>query len=278
MKTRKELLDEATKHLSTQRPNDARLSAELLLAYVLHSDRTALIRESQETVSADDRAKFEKLVQKRGEGEPIAYLVGEKEFFSLPFYVDRAVLIPRPETEMLVEAVLEKLTPRAAGRFVDVGTGSGAIAITIKKHLPNWEIFGSDVQEESLAVARKNALRHGVEVHWRQSDLLKDVEGMFDAVAANLPYIPTKDVPHLAIGVRYEPWCALDGGVDGLRLIDRAVRELRPRLLRGGWLFLETGNAQEDEVRNLLQTAGYTVESIRNDYQGIPRVVVARWD
>ena len=126
-------------------------------------------------------------------------------------------------------------------------------------------------------MARKNALRHGVEIHSIQSDLLKDVEGIFDAMAANLPYIPTRilNICRWAFNTNLG---ALDGGMDGLRLIDRAVRELHPRLLRGGWLFLETGNAQEDEVRNLLQTAGYGVESIRNDYQGIPRVIVARWD
>jgi release factor glutamine methyltransferase len=277
LKTRRELLSEAAAFLEKKYKHDSRLSAEILLAHVLGVDRTALLRDDDRTVSPEEGNRYGALVERRYNGEPVAYLTGEKEFFSLSFMVDPSVLIPRPETEALVEAAIERLREKASGRVIDVGTGSGAVAITLKKHLPNLEVFGSDVSEASLEVASKNSARHAADVRWMQSDLLKNVEGTFDAILANLPYIPAKDIPHLTVGVRdYEPHQALDGGGDGLDLLRRFISETAERLNRGGWLFLEVGNAQEEDVRKLLQTAGYSIESIVNDLAGIPRVVIAR--
>lgn len=207
----------------------------------------------------------------------MAYLTGEREFFSLPFYVNRSVLIPRPETEVLVECVLEKLKGKSSGRVIDVGTGSGAVAITLKKHLPELEVLGSDVSEEILDVARKNAARHDAKVRWIRSDLLGNVEGKFEAIVANIPYIPSKDIQSLHVGVRdFEPHRALDGGPDGLHLIRRLADEARGHLKSDGLLILEISAGKDPEVRKLLQTAEYAVESVWDDPQGIPRVVVAR--
>lgn len=276
--TRSHLLAEATELLGQVQKQDARLSAEVILAHVLGVDRTSLFRDDTKVVSSEETTKFLTLIERRADHEPVAYLVGEKEFYSLPFYVDSSVLVPRPESELLVDLALEKLKDRPNGHLLDVGTGSGAIAITLKKHLPHFEVFGSDVSGKSLAVARKNGVRHDVEITWMQSDLLRGVGGTFDAIVANLPYIPEGDIKHLNAVVRdYEPHVALDGGCDGRELIGRLISEAKSHLRDGGWLFLEVGNAQEEEVRGLLQNAGYEVEEARNDYQGIPRAVLARW-
>ena len=155
----------------------------------------------------------------------------------------------------------------------------GRLPSRLKKHLPNWEIFGCDLKEQSLAVARKNALRHGVEIHWMHSDLLKDVDGMFDAMAANLPYIPTKDIQHLSIGVQGRT-SARSGWGYRWSSFDRSCGPavISSALARWDGFSSRTGNAQEDEVRKLVANGRLGVESIWNDYQGIPRVIVARWD
>ncbi|MFH1262586.1 MAG: peptide chain release factor N(5)-glutamine methyltransferase [Pseudomonadota bacterium] len=277
MTTRSESLARAQDTLREFGGPDARLSAELLLSFVLKIDRTALFRDRDHLLPDEERIEFERFVERRRSGEPVAYLTGEREFFSLPFFVDRSVLIPRPETERLVEIALEKLSETPSARVVDVGTGPGTIAIALKKQLPTLDMTGIDVSEAALAVARRNAERNSVSIRWLQGDLLADFHEAITVVTANLPYIPTGKIITCDPGVsNFEPRLALDGGPDGLDLFRRLIPQARTRLIPGGSILLEIGEGQEDGVRKLLQTSGFTIESTQSDLAGIPRVIVGR--
>jgi release factor glutamine methyltransferase len=235
-------------------PN-ARLDAELLLRHVLEKDRAWLRRTMH---------------------EPIQYILGTQEFYGLDFLVKPGVLIPRPETEHLVEAALERLAEQSALNIVDVGTGSGILAVTLAKHLPVAQITAVDLSAAALSIARENAARHGVEdrIRFLTSDLLAALPGeCFDAIVSNPPYIPASEV--LETQVRdYEPEQALFAGADGLdiyrRLVPQAFAALRP----GGWLLMEIGHGQRDALTGLLE--GWQEVAFVNDLQGIPRVVCGR--
>jgi release factor glutamine methyltransferase len=249
-----------------------RRDAERLLEHVLGCHQTALLTYPERTLSDDEAEQFDRLVERRLVSEPMQYLTGEQEFFGLRFEVSPAVLIPRPETEHLVEAVLERFAREQAVRIVDVGTGSGAIAVA----LPHSRVTAVDLFPAALEVARRNAERHGV-IHrlaLLTSDLLAGVDGAdFDAVVANPPYIAAGEVlePQVA---NYEPHSALYAGRTGLeiyeRLIPQAARVLKP----GGWLMLEIGYGQSPAVRNLMD--GWAGVTLVADLQGIPRVVLGQ--
>ena len=209
-------------------------------------------------------------------GTPVSYILGEKEFYSLPFRVNPNVLIPRPETELLVDEAASHLRQRALGtpRICDVGTGSGAIAVVLSKQFPDGDIVGADISPDALGVARLNAQRHSVDVKWFESDLLSGVPGTFDVIVANLPYIPSVDLDNLDPAVsNFEPRLALDGGDDGLRVVTRFVREAPPKLKKGGALFLEVGIGEGDAILSMLREAGARKCGSRKDYAGIPRVI-----
>lgn len=275
------LLEWTTGHFQKQRCLPARLEAEVLLAAVLECPRIQLYALWDAEVDAAHRDRFRDFVRRRTEGCPVAYLVGKREFFSLEFDVDRRVLIPRPETEYLVGAALAfgKLEPPTS--FVDVGVGSGAIAVTLAKHWPLARGYGLDVDEGALAVAAVNVARHGVgdRLQLLKSDFLSAAldAGPFDLVVANPPYVTTTDWRKLAPEVRdFEPRLALDGGADGLecyrRLIPQAAEVLRP----GGALMLEIGAGQEPQLHDLLkQSEHWRVQPSSRDQNRISRVVVA---
>jgi len=253
-----------------------RRDAEWLLEQVLGCDQTALMTHPERVVSVAEAEQFDRLVDRRLAWEPMQYLIGEQEFFGLRLEVSPAVLIPRPETEHLVEAVLERFDREEALRIVDVGTGSGAIAVALAHALPHSRVTAVDLFPAALEVARRNAQRHGVIQRFTllTSDLLEAVDSAdFDAVVANPPYIAAGEVlePQVA---NYEPHSALYAGVTGLevyeRLIPQAARVLRP----GGWLMLEIGYGQGDAVRNLMD--GWAGVTLVNDLQGIPRVVLGQ--
>ncbi len=251
-----------------------RLDAEVLLAEVLEVDRLTLLARNGTALSAAQHGRFEGLIARRARREPVAYILGRRSFRDLELAVDPRVLVPRPETEFLVEAALE--LPRGA-RVLDVGTGSGAVALALKHEWPDLEVAGSDVSADALAVARANGERLALAVAWHRADLLAGVAGSWDAVVANPPYVADAELGNLAPEIAgHEPLAALEGGDDGLEVIERLVGELAA----GGvpWVALEVGLGQADAVRQRLGAAGYGFTEARPDLAGIARVVVARRD
>jgi release factor glutamine methyltransferase len=248
-----------------------RLDAQLLLLHVLGrppADRAWLISHDDDALPPNALNAYLDFCTRRVHGEPVAYLTGRKEFFGLPLAVDARVLVPRPDTETLVEWSLEVLRDFAAPRVVDLGTGSGAIALAIQSTRPDAHVEGVDRSADALAVADANARRLGLPVALRQANWL-DGAGHYDLIVSNPPYVASAD-PHLA-GLRHEPLSALAAGADGLddlrAIIGAASAHLRP----GGWLLLEHGYDQAQAVRALLAAAGLAEVSSRNDLAGIAR-------
>jgi release factor glutamine methyltransferase len=266
----REALDSAVVALSAAGVDTPRLDAEVLLAHVLGLDRAALIVDRDRAVEGAAVRAFQDAVRRRAfDREPVAYITGVKGFRHLELQVDPRVLIPRPETETLVEAALEAL-PRGA-RVVDVGTGSGAIALALKHERPDLEVTGTDVSEDALAVARANTERLGIEVSFAQADLLAGI-GHFDAVVSNPPYV--EDGAQLAPEiVRHEPSLALragPAGLDVLRLLVAAAAALGAQVL-----VVEVGAGQAGAVQDLAGASGFARSERRADLAGIDRVVVA---
>lgn len=272
-------LDAAVRELSAAGIADARPSAEVLLGHVLRLARASLIARDDRVLTGDEAAVFAALVARRAAHEPVAYLTGEREFWSLPFAVNPGVLIPRPETELLVEEAVRCIdrVPAAMPAVCDVGTGSGIIPIVLKRERSRIAATGIDRIPAALEVARANARRHGVDVAWREGDLLAAVAGPVDVVTANLPYVPSADIAALEPDVRdHEPTAALDGGADGLDLIRRLVAQAHEKLGTGGFLLLEFGMGQAAAIESALHARGYSEIAIRDDYAAIARVAVAR--
>lgn len=261
-------------------PERARQDAEGLLLHLLGRGKAYLVAHDEEALSSEDAARYAALIDRRLAGEPIQYIVGEQEFFGLPFQVNPAVLIPRPETEGLVERVLELAAEFERPRIVDVGTGSGAIAVTLAKHLPQAALTAVDLSPRALAVARANAERNQVaeRIRFVEGDLLAPVEAASaEIVVSNPPYVPTNDRAALAVEVRaFEPTLALFAGADGLDVYRRLIPEARTRLVPGGWLGLEIGYGQAEAIGALLRAAGFESIGCTADLQGIPRVAVGR--
>jgi len=273
------LVHEAARLLGEHDPAGARLEAELLLAFVLGMDRPGLYVRWDEAPGIGTRERFRQLVERRRCGEPLAYLTGERDFMGLSFHVTPDVLVPRPETELLVETALNHL--REAGPsppVVDVGTGSGAIAVSLAVYHPGIRVTAVDISQAALGVARANASRHGVtgRVTFRQGDLLAGLPGPVDLVTANLPYIPTWEWYRLPREVRYEPRLALDGGPDGLDYYRRLVRQVPGVLRRGGRLLCELGPGQEETFLALVPEPEWQAR-VQPDLAGRPRLLAARY-
>lgn len=250
------------------------LEAEVLLAHVLGVDRVALIARPEAEIPFEATTRFKKLIARRVEGEPVAYLTGSREFWSIELEVSRDVLIPRPETERLVDAALEHLPAGARSRVADLGTGCGAVALAIARERPRARILATDVSPRALAVARRNTIRTGAEnIRLAASDWLDAIASKaFDLILSNPPYVRDSD-PHLRRGdVRREPRLALAGGRDGLRAIRVIVADAGQRLAKGGALLLEHGFDQGSAVRRLLNDAGYRGIFSLRDYAGHERV------
>jgi release factor glutamine methyltransferase len=265
-------------------PERARLDAEALLLHVfrhIHPDRNRawLMAHQNDPASSDTRIHFEVLVKRRLSGEPIQYILGETEFYGLPFRVNPAVLIPRPETELLVEEALKRAAQFAHPRVVDVGTGSGCISIALAAHLPNAAIATIDISSEALDLALQNAeLNEAVDrVRFLQGDLLAPVAGeQFELIVSNPPYVPTTDRSSLSVEVRdHEPAMGLFAGDDGLDIYRRLIPTAYEALVPGGFLLLEIGYGQSASITALLTAAGFESIEILPDLQGIPRVICA---
>ena len=255
----------------------ARLEAELLLAATLDLDRVGLYVNFERPLDSSELAAFREQVQRRAKGEPVQYILGETEFWSLPFTVSPAVLVPRADTEVLVEEALSRI--EGPVHLLDVGTGSGAIAVAMAHEKPEIQVTALDCSEEALQVARGNAERNGVaeRVSCLAGDLAELPPGPFAMVVSNPPYIPTADCEHLMTEVRdHEPRLALDGGEDGLNAYRQLSSQSGEILLPGGWLLVEVGVGQAEDVVALFEAAGLAEITSRNDYAGIPRVVAGR--
>lgn len=258
-----------------------RLEAEILLAHVLGCKRIDLYVRSEDVPTDAQRAAFKDLIKRRVEGCPVAYLVGRREFFQLDFEVSPAVLIPRPETEFLVMEALRLLKTANAPRVLDIGTGSGCIALSIAHRHQSAQVTAVDVSSDALAIAERNAKKHGLadRVRFLKSDLFDALAGeKFDLIASNPPYIAASEFAGLARDVRdFEPRLALDGGADGLAVYRRLIAQAPAYLGAGGYLLLEIGATQEEPVRQLLDATGsFSEVAVHSDGQKLPRVVQAR--
>jgi release factor glutamine methyltransferase len=247
----------------------ARLDAELLLCAATGLNRVGLYVGHDRPLDETERGRYRELVKRRLEGEPVAYLTGEQEFWSLAFKVDSRVLIPRRETEHVVEQVLRVLE---GGTFVDVGTGSGAIALAVKKERPAARVIAIDASADALAVARENAQRLGLEVEFREGDLLAPVTESADVIASNPPYVRSEEIPRLQREVQREPLRALDGGPDGLAVIRRLIPAAHEKLCPGGVLVMEIGSNQGAAVLDLLRE--WSQPRIVKDLAKLDRVAV----
>ena len=257
------------------------LEARVLCEHAAGLDRASLLARASEPIDPAAAARYDHLLGRRSSRVPLAYVTGEREFWSLRLLVDHRVLVPRPETETLVEATLERLGP--AARVADVGTGSGAIVIALARELGSGRFLATDRSAAALTVARENAAAHGLaqRITFLEGDLLAPLAGCqdrLDAIVSNPPYVPMADLAGLQPEVRdHEPRVALDGGPDGLAVIARLVSGAPPLLRRGGWLLLEVGAGQAVAVRGLLERSGeYDGVATRRDLAGIERVVAAR--
>jgi release factor glutamine methyltransferase len=264
-----------------------RLDAELLVAHVLSLPRVQLYVQFERVLSPDELAALRALIKRRQSGESVAYLTGRKEFWKFEFAVDARVLVPRPDTETLIEEALARLgEPSQPGepagapapRIADVGTGSGALAITLAKLRPDAAVFAGDVSAAALEVARANAERLTATVTFVEGDLDAPLaaHAPFSLIVANLPYIPTGELAQLPADVRSEPALALDGGADGLDVVRRLAAAAPALLGAGGALALEIGAGQAEATRALLQGAGFDDIQTRRDLAGVERVVSGR--
>lgn len=275
------LLTWTTDFLRRRGSESPRLDAEVLLAHVLDWERVQLYTHFDDEVGDRARGAYRDLVRRRAEGMPVAYLVGRKEFYSLPLTVTPAVLIPRPDSEFVVVEFLALTKALEGPRAVDVGTGSGCLALACAHHHKTARFVAVDISAEALDVATANAEALGLadRVEFRQGDRLEPVAGdsPFDAILSNPPYIPTNVIPTLEPGVRlYEPHQALDGGEDGLRMVASLIAAAAPLLKPGGYLILEIGSDQEAPVRALIEAepALELAPTVR-DHANHPRVVHA---
>jgi release factor glutamine methyltransferase len=258
----------------------SRSDAILLLRHVLGIPHAEMYAYRERPLTALQTEAFNAQIQQRSRGVPVQYITGEQEFFGLPFHVTRDVLIPRPETEHLVEAAIARLQGMKNVRIADVGTGSGAIAVALAHSLLTAEVVALDISRAALAVARQNAQLNQVanRIRFVESDLLAAVaDEQFDAIVSNPPYIAESERKSLPVEVReYEPAQALLAGPTGLEMYRRLIPDALPLLVSGGWLMMEIGHGQRDPVRGLQNDADWDGVEFVADLQGIPRVAVAR--
>jgi release factor glutamine methyltransferase len=280
--TIKALLAWTTEFLASKGIESPRAEAQILLAHVLKCSKVDLLVRYNELPTDSERTRFRELIQRRVAGWPVAYLVGTRDFYLLSFEVSPAVLVPRPETETLVLEALGYLKPLDAPAILDLGTGSGCIAISIAHQKRDARVTAVDVSPDALAVAARNAIRHGVaeRIEFLKGDLFAPLEpgSTFDLIVSNPPYIAPDEFPTLAADVRdHEPRIALEGGSDGLAFYRRIAAGVGPHLKPGGRLLMEIGYAQDESVRAILgQEPELEVGPTIKDMSGHPRVVVAK--
>ncbi|RKH44862.1 peptide chain release factor N(5)-glutamine methyltransferase [Corallococcus sicarius] len=269
--TIRRVLTWTTQHFEKRQVDAPRLTTEILLAHVLKTGRVRLYVDLDRPLAKEELTAFRALIERRLAGEPTNYLTGTKEFYNRPFKVDARVLIPRPETELLVEAILHAVPKDAPGRVLDVCTGSGCIAISVAAERPQATVFATDLSPDACALAKENAQALGVgdRVTVLQGDLFSPLppDARFQVVVSNPPYIDSGDIAGLSPEVRREPRLALDGGPDGLTALRRVIQGARKVLEPGGLLALEMGETQGSAVLELLRAAGYADARVEKDLE-----------
>jgi release factor glutamine methyltransferase len=278
------LLDWTTDYLRKHNIEWPHLEAEVLLAYTLKLKRIELYTNHERILAQSELDLFKSYLQRRIEKEPIAYITNNQPFMSLDFYVDPSVMIPRPETELLVELIVDQLKPEAANGnnylLADIGTGSGCIAVSLAKYLPNIKVTGIDASAEAIVIAHKNAVRHNVEerCEFKVGNLFEPLQEKVDIIISNPPYIKRKQIGQLAKDVRiWEPRKALDGGPEGLDQISKLLESAPDHLTADGQIFIEIGYDQGEAVRQLAgKTGHYEDISIKKDLNKKDRILYAR--
>jgi release factor glutamine methyltransferase len=274
-----EVLQSTTAYFTKREIESPRLNAEHLLAHVLKRKRMELYLEFERALVEEELAPLRELVKRRGQGEPLQHLLGTVEFYGNVFLCDKRALVPRPETEQLVEKIADCRLQIADCRILDVGTGAGVIALSLAKRFPEASVTATDISVEALALARENAARLGLQekVVFLKSDLLEAVDGSFDLIVANLPYIATGDRPTLSREVLHDPEAALFAGERGTEVICKLVDAARAHLGAAGLLALELGIGQAEELAALMAEKNYhDIEAIR-DYSGVKRFLFGRY-
>jgi release factor glutamine methyltransferase len=281
----KDALTSAVDHLAVAHVGSPRMNAELLLMFTLGCDRAYLFAHPERELTAEEQTRYQEALTRRASGVPAQYITGHQEFWGMDFIVTSAVLIPRPETEHVIETVLKLDQESTRGsrstpgyRIVDVGTGSSCIALALAKEFPQAEIHATDISPAALEIARTNAARHQFEhrVHFHEADLLQGLNpGTFDFVVSNPPYVGESEEDQVQLEVRqFEPGTAVFAGPTGLEVIESLIPQARAALKPGGWLVMEISGTIADGVKRLLR--GWQQVQITNDLQGIPRVAAAQ--
>lgn len=283
-----EILNWAARYLKDHHIENPRLNAELLMAYSLQENRESLYMRLKEPLGEEQRDTFERLVQRRISGEPIQYILGKQQFWSIDFKVDPRCLIPRPETELLVEetvSILSRYPSSEIPRVLEIGTGSGAIAIALAKEVKEVDIIATDISRDALSLAKENATSLGLlsKIRFLQANLFEPFSNLrgrepFFIILSNPPYIARPEIKKLSREVKdFEPLIALDGGEDGLDYYRRIISQAPHYLKRGGWLLLEVGNNQADSVSEMIEAdRRFQKPQCVKDLSGIQRVVKAQ--
>ncbi len=278
--TVREILNEATRELETAGMETARLDAEVLLAFCLNCDRLEFLKNPDMQISKSQLAVFNKLVSRRLKWEPVAYITGRKEFWSFTLEVNKGVLIPRPDTEIILEEALAVGKNIIAPRIADIGTGSGAIALALAKELPEPKITATDISPAALKVAKKNArnLKLGKNIEFLKGDLFAPVKGFFDIIVSNPPYISAAEYEELPRGVKdFEPKIALLAGQTGVEFYEKLIYQSKNHLKKDGWLLMEIGAPQAEKIRDIMQECAFFEDiDVRRDYAGHDRVIKGR--
>lgn len=279
-KTVGEILRESKLFLKECKIETYALDAELLLMQVAGLTKIQLFTQDHRFLTEEELAHYQSLLEKRKKGTPTQYLLGHCEFMGLDFLVKEGVLIPRPDTEILVEVVLEIGEREGFHTLLDMGTGTGCIPISLAHH-GRFSTYGVDISPVALEIAKANGERNSIEVKWVQSNLFENVPrtlvGNLDGLVSNPPYIPTKDLAGLMTEVKdFEPRLALDGGIDGLDFYRKIIEKSKPYLKEHGWIFFEIGYNQAQDLIELFSKAGFEKIEVRQDLAGLDRVVLAR--
>ncbi len=278
--TVREILNEETRKLEAAGMETARLDAELLLAFCLKCDRLEFLKNPDSKINKNKLSQYTKLVERRLKYEPVAYITGRKEFWSFTLEVNKDVLIPRPDTEIIVEEALSIGKEIYKPRILDIGTGSGAIALALAKELPEAEIIATDISAAALKIAKKNARNLQLEknIEFLKGDLLAPVKDLFDIIVSNPPYISAAEYEELPIGVKdFEPRLALLAGQTGVEFYEKLIYQSKNHLKKDGWLFMEIGAPQAEKILDIMQECAFFENiDVRRDYAGHDRVIKGR--
>ena len=261
--------------------NEASLKVKMILSYILREDKSYLIIHNDREISGKEYKEFLNAIQRLKQGEPVQYIIGKTEFYGLEFNVTPDVLIPQPDTEILVEEVIDIYNENYNVKnkkvnILDLCTGSGAIAVSLKKNLSNVELFASDISLKALDIARKNAIQNNTNIDFIESDLFENIDKKFDIIVSNPPYIEREVLETLSEEVKHEPVLALDGGEDGLDFYRKVIKDSKNYLKENGILALEIGFDQKEAVMELLKQEDYKEIYSKKDYSGNDRIVVRK--